>query len=477
MRKTFAAIVCVILTLFVTPAVAVDDTNVTILVKSHSGVLVSDGYSSVTSTFLNETKVLTDGAVKFKVPNGAQKFTLASVANPLDKNLTYYTFYWDMTVNGQTQVELVLPKVTSTTIRVEGASTKPHVMIFRLGSYDSRSTESASWYDSSGTWATLRQNGTTSQVQGTRLSIEQAARDVNGQPIQVYRFSNEAGGVLVEDGSIEFSIFETKPLASEDSWRIRTQDTFDFDGDGYTDFSYGYRYGAYGWKSGRFSRAAVFSGNASFPVEGSVNLAISTLPRTGKLDANKRKSFRVEGVLESSDVAFFPVNSTITAYVINKFAFDGTVRATAVGSATVNSDGTFALDVLIQASVNIIGTTFFLRTPLGYGTVNLDLPTFETKIVRQKTLSPFESSSTALTSKQKTQIRDALNSSPNAEKFICTGIRFESAPMSENIVVRKRAKAACDFAKSLNPELSTFFQNKPTKARSYAGKVLLTIKD
>ncbi|MEK9536504.1 MAG: hypothetical protein VWZ99_05100, partial [Aquiluna sp.] len=33
-----------------------------------------------------------------------------------------------------------------------------------------------------------------------------------------------------------------------------------------------------------------------------------------------------------------------------------------------------------------------------------------------------------------------------------------------------------EYAKQLNPKLSTWFQNKPTKARSYAGKVLLTVK-
>jgi hypothetical protein len=43
-------------------------------------------------------------------------------------------------------------------------------------------------------------------------------------------------------------------------------------------------------------------------------------------------------------------------------------------------------------------------------------------------------------------------------------------------MVRKRAKAACDYAKELNPSLSTWYQNKPTQARSYAGKVLLTVK-
>ena len=96
--------------------------------------------------------------------------------------------------------------------------------------------------------------------------------------------------------------------------------------------------------------------------------------------------------------------------------------------------------------------------------------------VSQKTLAAFSPTATTLTAQQRAQVKAAVDASPAAEKFICTGIRFESAPMSENITVRKRAKAACDYAKQLNPALSTFFQNKPTKARSFAGKVLLTVK-
>ena len=94
----------------------------------------------------------------------------------------------------------------------------------------------------------------------------------------------------------------------------------------------------------------------------------------------------------------------------------------------------------------------------------------------QRTLSAFSGSVTSLSASQRAEIRRVVESNPSAEKFICTGIRFESQPMSENIKVRKRAKAACDYAKQLNPELSTFYQNKPTSARSYAGKVLLTVK-
>ena len=97
-------------------------------------------------------------------------------------------------------------------------------------------------------------------------------------------------------------------------------------------------------------------------------------------------------------------------------------------------------------------------------------------LVNQKTLASFTASATGLTTLQKSQVKAAVEANPNAEKFICTGIRYVSQPMSENIKARKRAKAACDYAKQLNPALSTWFQNKPTNAWSYAGKVLLTIK-
>jgi hypothetical protein len=94
----------------------------------------------------------------------------------------------------------------------------------------------------------------------------------------------------------------------------------------------------------------------------------------------------------------------------------------------------------------------------------------------QKTLATYSGSNTALSSLQKSQIRATLDKAPLAEKFICTGIRYYDQPMSINIMVRKRAKEACAYAKELKPSLSTWYQNKPTKARSYAGKVLLTVK-
>ena len=96
--------------------------------------------------------------------------------------------------------------------------------------------------------------------------------------------------------------------------------------------------------------------------------------------------------------------------------------------------------------------------------------------VTQKTLTSFSTNSLTLSKGQKSEIEMLVLDSPEGTKVICTGIRFESAPLSENIVVRKRAKAACDYAKKLNPSLSTWVQNKPTTSRNYSGRVLINLK-
>jgi hypothetical protein len=92
-----------------------------------------------------------------------------------------------------------------------------------------------------------------------------------------------------------------------------------------------------------------------------------------------------------------------------------------------------------------------------------------------KTLTSFTSS--ALSSKQKAEIRSVLAKSDGNTKFICTGIRYFDQPMSDNVTVRKRAKAACDYAKSINPNFSYWYQTKTTQARSYNGKVMIVSKN
>ena len=93
-----------------------------------------------------------------------------------------------------------------------------------------------------------------------------------------------------------------------------------------------------------------------------------------------------------------------------------------------------------------------------------------------RTLSDHPGRATALTTKQKAEIRAVLAKGKGNTKFICTGIRLEGQSASMNRAVRLRAKLACEYAKSLDPKLSTFYQSKITKARSYNGRVLVVSK-
>jgi hypothetical protein len=94
----------------------------------------------------------------------------------------------------------------------------------------------------------------------------------------------------------------------------------------------------------------------------------------------------------------------------------------------------------------------------------------------QKNLATFKNGSKALTAIQRASIKALVEDYDSADKFICTGIRRDGGSRAENLMVRMRAKAACDYAKQLNPELSTWYQSKATKAPSYVGRVLLVAR-
>ena len=94
----------------------------------------------------------------------------------------------------------------------------------------------------------------------------------------------------------------------------------------------------------------------------------------------------------------------------------------------------------------------------------------------QKTLTDAVGRAILLNDIQKAEIEAVVKENPRAEKFICTGIRLAGTSDRMNLVVRKRAKEACDYAKELNPKLSTWYQSKTTTARSYNGRVLLVLK-
>ena len=156
-----------------------------------------------------------------------------------------------------------------------------------------------------------------------------------------------------------------------------------------------------------------------------------------------------------------------------KYAYQ--LRETEEFSLNESLQGKFL--ALLVSAANSHGASSAWTEFLEYGRSTSGSTTGLNRAVIQRTLATFSGSETNLSVQQKAQVKAAVDSAPDATKFICTGIRYFDQPMSVNIMVRKRAKAACDYAKQLNPNLSTWFQNKPTQARSYAGKVLLTIKN
>jgi hypothetical protein len=109
---------------------------------------------------------------------------------------------------------------------------------------------------------------------------------------------------------------------------------------------------------------------------------------------------------------------------------------------------------------------------LGLSPAQADAKYFPT----QKTLTDAVGRAVLLSDIQKAEIEAVVKENPRAEKFICTGIRLVGTSDRMNLVVRKRAKEACDYAKELNPKLSTWYQSKTTKARSYNGRVLMILK-
>lgn len=215
--------------------------------------------------------------------------------------------------------------------------------------------------------------------------------------------------------------------------------------------------------------AQLDNGDTKIVSPGAPRFVITSIQRIDEDGVQTR--IKVAGRVEVSNPNYLAIHKTVR---MNRRMGDkqGGVSS---GRATLGADGTFSLVAYANRLYFKAGEQAYLETESGFQSQLLTLPMATYRAV-QKTLKPYSGSVTGLSSTQKSEIRSVVTSNPNAEKFICTGIRYFDQPMSINIMVRKRAKAACEYAKQLNPKLSTWYQNKPTQARSYAGKVLLTVK-
>ncbi len=92
-------------------------------------------------------------------------------------------------------------------------------------------------------------------------------------------------------------------------------------------------------------------------------------------------------------------------------------------------------------------------------------------------LESFVGKSTKLNQAQRTKIKSWVKANSKAIRFVCIGYRLESQSQSLDALSFSRAKATCDYAKSLNKNLETTYEAKTTSTRNYSGKVVITIQN
>ena len=93
-----------------------------------------------------------------------------------------------------------------------------------------------------------------------------------------------------------------------------------------------------------------------------------------------------------------------------------------------------------------------------------------------KSLTDYPGRVREVTETQKAEIRAVLEKLDGNTKFICTGARVANNPYRMNLAVRMRAKLVCEYAKSLRPDLSYWYQTKVTKHQSFNGRVIVVSK-
>lgn len=93
-----------------------------------------------------------------------------------------------------------------------------------------------------------------------------------------------------------------------------------------------------------------------------------------------------------------------------------------------------------------------------------------------KVLSDHPGSATALTSKQKSEIKQVLAKGKGNRSFLCTGTSLAGQRESMYPVVLLRAQLVCDYAKSINPSVKTTVKEKTITATNLNGRVEVVSK-
>jgi hypothetical protein len=86
-------------------------------------------------------------------------------------------------------------------------------------------------------------------------------------------------------------------------------------------------------------------------------------------------------------------------------------------------------------------------------------------------LSDHPGAATALTPKQKSEIREILAKGRGNQNFLCTGTTLAGQRESMYRVVLLRAQLVCNYAKSVDPSIKTTVKERVIKARKLNGRV------
>ena len=123
---------------------------------------------------------------------------------------------------------------------------------------------------------------------------------------------------------------------------------------------------------------------------------------------------------------------------------------------------------LWSKSAVVLALLGFLIHPASAGANNLHR---NATPILVKVLSDHPGAATALTLKQKSEIREILAKGKGNRNFVCKGTSLAGQSESMYRVVLLRAQLVCEYAKSINPSIKTIVKERVTAAARLNGRV------
>lgn len=375
MKKYISLIVALLLALTVGSAPAQSaDPNVTIRVIDNFGNPVSNGLSQVSTNFSSETFPVVGGSVSLLLPDGKHDISLRTSPPATNGNITSHNFYFTIDLKGKSDVVVQLPEVIEFAFDV--GSPRNGFVEFGVRSFKKSFPPSAL-------------GGVPATNAKAKVTIGQSQSEVRGYPGQLaLQFDSSFGygldaspmfrsrlGLRVVDGVIRFKTFAPLPLVQAPAEGVvQSPGESDFDGDGYGDYTYGYKLGANSSKTVDVSYKQIRAGVVSAPLEGLTDIQIEPVATT-----ISGAQFVVKGRVVASSPAYIPVSSPVTIVAWKKSTNStGGISPleVTIGNAKLESDGSFTLRASLQPRwmVDLYTMAFVINSPGGISSQVFSLP-------------------------------------------------------------------------------------------------------